>query len=1208
MLKQFGILLYSGFMVAFFGSTFSLTAQQTRPYYYYYDEKKDLSQEPRQFVVVFEKDAEQQAARLAKQLPGLSLLYTLAPVNAAVFESSLERFTLESILFEDSMVCNLSPVYRTANGDRWIATDRIMLQARTLEAQSEVDRLCIQAGLEKKEQFSFGAAVPVFSVYRVPRFRDPLDMANAIQEKRLTLFAQPDFTFQAQLDYVPNDNLFNQQTFLNRLNDIDIDATEAWDITRGNPNLVVAVIDGNGYDLGHADMAGKYTNPYDAVNDDNAPSATGTDDNHGTPCAGLIGAATDNSLGVAGVAFGVKVMPVVIGFNLTGGNFSTNNTIIGRATAKIAGTAGVVAVSNSWGSSGTDAAREQLYTQMRENCRNGLGAVVLGSAGNDNGNLLRYPGNFAGVVNVGASDQSDKRVNTDAWGSNYSMAVDVVAPGLNTYTIDRTGASGYAGGAYGNFSGTSAACPIAAGVVGLMASVNPSLTGDEMADLLQLTAEKVGGYNYATLLPARPLGTWHFEMGYGRVNAFDAVKAAAAPKLNIGNLSENSATLSWTLIAGAQDYQLRYRAVGASDWTLSTETQDTRILSNLSAGTTYECQIAANFTPNLQGDFSTLKSFTTPGGPVLVLRADQTNVPGVGIDLPLIVNANVAWAATSNQSWITLTPAAGTSDGIITALVSTNLSANPRTAIIRMRGDTIIRTLTITQAGVFNPLLTVSPASITLPPRADTFSVNITSNVSWTGVDNQTWLSTPLAAGTGNGRIRLQFTANAGLSTRTATLTVNGGGITRNITVTQQSANLTVSPTTLNVAATAGNISFNITGNVVWTATDNQTWVTLSPASGTGNGTVNITYAANPAALSRTATITITGSGLTRVLTLSQAGAVVTDCTDDGEPSNNSWASAPLFALNKEKFSRLGVAGDVDYWRFSVSSNTAVILRLSGLVENFDLALLNSSGTVLGSSELANASDEYLELALTTGVYYARISGKNNAFSANACYRLKASSAPLGLCQNSNEPANDALATAPSATFNTYRFSQIAGASDVDYWKFENPADGIIHLELFNQNQDYALELLDANGVIIGSSNKSGTATESINRQSTAGTYYARVYGVNGAFSLRCYALEISNGNWLNLIPPTVDDRGDKYSEEDMFELAPNPTTGFFTLKVPENQRFEVEVLNHLGQRLSRQTVVSAADFDAQQWTPGLYYLLLTNESVQKVMKIVVAD
>lgn len=1208
MFKLFGISFYSGFMVTFCCLTFSLTAQQTRPYYYYYNEKKDLALEPRQFVVVFEKDAAEHAARLAKQVPGLALHYTLAPVNAAVFESPLERTTLESMLFEDTMVYNVSPVYRTATGALWIATDRIILQAGSVETESEVERLCTEKGLEKQELFTFGAAVPPFSVYRAPRFRDPLDLANAIQEKRLTLFAQPDFTFQAQSDYVPNDNLFNQQTFLNRLNDIDIDATEAWDITRGNPNLVVAVIDGNGYDLGHADMAGKYTDPYDAVNNDNAPSATGADDNHGTPCAGLIGAATDNNLGVAGVAFGVKVMPVVIGFNLSGGNFSTNNTIIGRATAKIAGTAGVVAVSNSWGSSGTDAAREQLYTQMRQNCRNGLGAVVLGSAGNDNGNLLRYPGNFAGVVNVGASDQSDKRVNTDAWGSNYSMAVDVVAPGLNTYTIDRTGTSGYAGGAYGNFNGTSAACPIAAGVVGLMASVNPSLTGDEMAELLQLTAEKVGGYNYATLLPERPLGTWHFEMGYGRVNAFNAVKAAAAPKLAISNLNSTGVTASWTLIAGAQDYQFRYRVVGTSDWTLSAETQDTRVLSDLLPGTTYECQVAANFNPNLQGDFSILKSFTTPGAPVLTLRANQTNAPAVGIDLPLIVNANVAWAASSSQNWITLTPAAGTSDGIVTALITTNLSSNPRTAIIRLRGDSITRTLTITQAGAFNPALTVSPLSVTLPPRADTFSLNITSNVSWTGVDNQTWLTVPLAAGTGNGRIRLQFTANVGLSTRTATLTVNGGGFTRNITVTQPPANLTVSPPTLSVAAAAGNSSFNVTGNVVWAATDNQTWVTLSPASGTGNGTVNITYAANPTALSRSATITITGSGLTRVLTLTQAGAVVTDCTDDGEPSNNSWASAPLFALNKEKFSRLGVAGDVDYWRFSVSSNTAVILRLSGLVENFDLALLNASGTVLGSSELSNASDEYLELALTTGVYYVRISGKNNVFSANACYRLKASSTPLGLCQNSNEPANDALGTAPPATFNSYRFSQIAGASDVDYWKFENPADGVIHLELFNQNQDYALELLDANGVILGSSNKSGTAAESINRQSAAGTYYARVYGVGGAFSLRCYALEISNGNWLNLIPQAVDDRQDKYLEDDAFILTPNPTSGFFTLKVPDNQEFEVLVSNHLGQTVMRQTVAAVANFDAHLWPPGLYYLWLTNETVQKVMKIVVAD
>ena len=1059
-----------------------------------------------------------------------------------------------------------------------------------------------------KEKVPFATTVAPFWVYQTPRFQNPLNIRNSIQQKGLTLFAQSDFTFRVESHYVPNDNLFNQQTFLNRLSDIDIDAPEAWDITQGNPNLVVAVMDGNAYDLRHTDMTGKFVSPYDAVNDDNDPSATGTSDNHGTPCAGLIGAATNNGTGVAGVGFNVKVMPIVIGFDLNGGSFNTNNTIIGRATSKITGTAGVVAVSNSWGSSSSDAAREQLYTQMRQNSRGGLGAVVLGSAGNDNGNLLRYPGNFAGVVKVGASDKAAKRVKAEAWGYNYSAAVDVVAPGVNTYTIDRPGTAGYPSGAYGNFNGTSAACPIAAGIVGLMASVNPALTGAEMADLLQLNTEKVGGYNYATLLPARPLGTWHFEMGHGRVNAFAAVKAAAAPKVSISDLKTDEALVSWTAIAGVQDYTFRHRVVGNPDWINSTETEASRLLGALMKGTTYECQVAANFNGDKQGNFSALKSFTTIGDTVLNLVAAQTNVPASAFSLPVTVNANVSWLATDDQAWVNLSPAGAADDATLTAQISTNLTASPRTATITVTGGGLTRTLTLTQAGAVNSSLAVSPLSVSLPPRADTFSLNVTSNVSWTGVDNQTWLTVPLAAGTGNGRIRLQFTANTGVGTRTATLSVNGGGLTRNITVTQAAAALTIAPTALNVPASAGNSTLNVTGNVVWTATDNQSWITLMPTTGTGNGAVNVAYTANPSALARTGTITITGNGLTRVITLAQAGDVFTDCTDDGEPSNNSPSSAPLIALNKDKFSRLGTAGDVDYWRFSIGSNTAAILRLSGLVADFDLALLQSSGAVLGVSEKTNVQDESLELALTTGVYYVKISAKNNAFSANACYRLKISSTPLGLCLNSGEPDNNTFDTAPLVPFNSYRFSQIANSADVDYWKFETTTSGTIHLDLFNQNQDYGLELLHGSGAVLAASNKNGTGAESISFQAPAGMYGARVYGTSGASSLRCYALEISNGNWLNFSSQGTEDRQPTPVFPAEAQVFPNPTTGIFTLRLPEGQVFEAVLTDPFGRLIVRKRAVESTDFDLTQQVAGVYYLHLKNGESQKTMKIVVAQ
>ncbi|HEX8532156.1 MAG TPA: GEVED domain-containing protein, partial [Cytophagales bacterium] len=102
----------------------------------------------------------------------------------------------------------------------------------------------------------------------------------------------------------------------------------------------------------------------------------------------------------------------------------------------------------------------------------------------------------------------------------------VVAPGVSTYTTDRSGTDGYDAGNYTYFSGTSAACPVAAGVVGLMGSVNPSLSGSALLTNLLQSTDKAGGYTYTS---GYLYGTWNVEMGYGRVNAFKAVQKTLGP-------------------------------------------------------------------------------------------------------------------------------------------------------------------------------------------------------------------------------------------------------------------------------------------------------------------------------------------------------------------------------------------------------------------------------------------------------------------------------------------------------------------------------------------------------------------------------------------------------------------------------------------------------------------------------------------------------
>jgi hypothetical protein len=170
--------------------------------------------------------------------------------------------------------------------------------------------------------------------------------------------------------------------------------------------------------------------------------------------------------------------------------------------------------------------------------------------------------------------------------------------------------------------------------------------------------------------------------------------------------------------------------------------------------------------------------------------------------------------------------------------------------------------------------LIVTPSNQNVTSSSGTTSFAVTSNVSWTSSNNQTWcIVTP--SGTGNGTITATYQLNTGTGSRIATITVSGSGVSDQVvTVTQlgTAPSLIVSPLNQNVISSSGTTSFNVVSNVVWTSSSNQTWCTVTP-SGTGKGTITATYQLNTGAGSRTATITVSGSGVSdQVVTVTQLG------------------------------------------------------------------------------------------------------------------------------------------------------------------------------------------------------------------------------------------------------------------------------------------------------------------------------------------------
>ena len=320
-------------------------------------------------------------------------------------------------------------------------------------------------------------------------------------------YAEPNFVLRAD---VPNDPFMTRLWGLDNLGqtvnwsagapDADIDAREAWSVSTGSPDVVVAVID-TGVELAHPDLAaniwvnqgedcpGCRTNGsdddgngyvddwrgWDFVNGDNNP----TDDmGHGTHVSGTIAAVGNNGLGVAGVTWSTKVMPLKFLSAAGTGTVADAISAILYANAN-----GAAILNNSWGG---DEFSQALLDAIEQTDANG--ALFVAAAGNSyvNSDLEpNYPSGYeaANVVSVGATDQYDRR----AWFSNYgTRTVDLGAPGTNIYST-------WLGGSYRFQDGTSMAAPHVSGAAALAKAVFPGASGVGLKALLLRTVDPISG-------------------------------------------------------------------------------------------------------------------------------------------------------------------------------------------------------------------------------------------------------------------------------------------------------------------------------------------------------------------------------------------------------------------------------------------------------------------------------------------------------------------------------------------------------------------------------------------------------------------------------------------------------------------------------------------------------------------------------------------
>jgi serine protease len=434
-------------------------------------------------------------------------------------------------------------------------TDRIIvkpanagvLAAYEARAAEFAAALSSEAGVRLVPLRQMQGGVHVLSLPSAMPTSDVAQIAARLRQRADVEYAEPDRILHPTA--IPNDPAFNQLWHMREPEVArgGINAVDAWDITTGSPSLVMAVVD-TGV-LRHADLGTRLLNGYDFVssisigNDGNARDADARDPGdwltaseaqqlgrtakasswHGTHVAGTMGASGNNSMGVAGVNWQSRILPVrALG---KGGGY-VSDIADGIAWASGASVPGVPAnttparvINLSLGGSGacSRATQDAINTALSRS------AVVVVAAGNENVNAASsQPANCVGVISVAAVGSNGQR----AAYSNFGTSVTVAAPGGDPQRDSGVTSLGDAGttsphndGSLLAMYGTSMAAPHVSGVVSLMLSVNPALTPDQVKSILQSTAR------------AFPTGTGRdcttSLCGAGIVNAGSAVRAAA---------------------------------------------------------------------------------------------------------------------------------------------------------------------------------------------------------------------------------------------------------------------------------------------------------------------------------------------------------------------------------------------------------------------------------------------------------------------------------------------------------------------------------------------------------------------------------------------------------------------------------------------------------------------------------------------------------
>lgn len=458
---------------------------------------------------------------IPKVLPALNTKYNIKKIEKVIKESQTpqQEFNRLKQKYKDEIVTN----QRTIDEQIILKNDFTRIYKISFDSKASVDEVIRELLTDSNVEY----AEPNYAIPKSFIPNDPFYPVTQAAENQWGLEnpGRPNYSLSYTVDS-------------------DIDASTAWDIQRGKPSIIVAVID-DGIYYKHSDLGGgfgpsyKVVGGYDYMNNDADPGDVV--DGHGTHIAGVIAATLSNGVGISGICPGCKLMALKVcgevycdlSFGIDAIYYAVNH--------------GARVINLSWGWRGSTSPTLQAAIDYAFS----NGVVVVAAAGNNASSEKNYPAAMNHVISVTATTATDKK-NDPANFDDGTGWVDIAAPGdsiLSTYspTTMRCLPHESKTQGYAYCSGTSMAAPFVAGVAGLLLSQNPSWTPDMVLQQIKSTADSIDSKNPG----------FEHKLGAGRINAQKALSLGVFNSLSpINNIAVGltGVKLSWSSAANATSY------------------------------------------------------------------------------------------------------------------------------------------------------------------------------------------------------------------------------------------------------------------------------------------------------------------------------------------------------------------------------------------------------------------------------------------------------------------------------------------------------------------------------------------------------------------------------------------------------------------------------------------------------------------------------